>query len=224
MPQITVVSMIVECRLSSPPAFPLLYPLGLMESGSLFAHFHVHVETFCLFLNILQELNLSLLVHFGSCSCSLGTFWFLDLLGMGPHFQEHCSWSLGTFLVPKKLLEAIYRIMWNTADIIKSKVVNSKWHCHFSALCNNISEPLSLCICRIQLSYYCSERDEFAQNVYFAFIICVLKFDLHNTNKSWVNLNEIFCVSQHQLCSFSETNVIWPEDLLSIQQQQIPIW
>ena len=84
MPQITVVSMIVEGRLGDWTAFPFLYPLGLMNLGHLF----MSGQFSLLFLNILQEQNLLFQVHFGSY------FWFLDLTGMEPHFQEHCSWNI----------------------------------------------------------------------------------------------------------------------------------
>ena len=87
MPQITVVSMIVEGRLGDWTAFPFLYPLGLMNLGH-FLLMSSSVRNICLFLNILQEQNLLFQVHFGSY------FWFLDLTGMEPHFQEHCSWNI----------------------------------------------------------------------------------------------------------------------------------
>ena len=51
MPQITVVSMIVEGRLGDWTAFPLLCPLGLMNLGHLF----MSGQFSLLFLNILQE-------------------------------------------------------------------------------------------------------------------------------------------------------------------------
>ena len=113
MPQITVVSMIVEGRLGDWTAFPLLCPLGLMNLGHLF----MSGQFSLLFLNILQEQNLLFQVHFDSYF--LGTSWFLDLTGMEPHFQEHCS--LGTFW-SLKLLEAKYRIMRTWQQNSKCKV------------------------------------------------------------------------------------------------------
>ena len=97
MPQITVVSMIVEGRLDRLDSFPLLYPLGLMESRSPFPH--VQFSQKHLFVSK-YSLGTEFLV-------SPSPLWLLLLRNIpvpgldwnGAHFQEHAPehfWSLKT--------------------------------------------------------------------------------------------------------------------------------
>ena len=93
MPQITVVSMIVEGRLDRLDSFPLLYPLGLMESRSPFPH--VQFSQKHLFVSK-YSLGTEFLV-------SPSPLWLLLLRNIpvpgldwnGAHFQEHAPEHFG---------------------------------------------------------------------------------------------------------------------------------